>query len=50
MECMIYGLPFQTVAVVIVVPLVFAALLVWWGMTYTPSDKAADTTGKGRKS
>ena len=50
MECMVFGLPFMTVAVVTVVPLIFAAILVWWGITYRPSGDKEKRAGDGRKS
>lgn len=40
METTIFGLPVTTVAVFTGVPVLIAALLVWWGVSYRKTDDA----------
>lgn len=49
MEGMVFGLPFMTVAVATGVPVVLAALLVWWGIAYRPTENNDPRSGKGGK-
>jgi hypothetical protein len=40
MDAFLFGLPFQTVAVVLGVPGMIIAFLVWWGLSFQASDQA----------
>jgi hypothetical protein len=50
MECAVYGLPVFTVVAFIGVPLLIAAFLVWWGLTYKPSDEKKTPKNGGTRS
>lgn len=44
----LFGLPMTTVLIYTVVPAVLTVLLVWWGLTYKPSDENGKAD-EGRK-
>ncbi len=48
METTLFGLPLTTVLIFTAVPAVLIVLLVWWGLTYRPSDENGPAD-EGRK-
>jgi hypothetical protein len=49
MENLVFGMPMFTAMVFIGVPLLIAALLCWWGISYKASDKNETRNGGGNK-
>ena len=48
METALFGLPLATVLIYTGVPVILALFLVWWGLTYKPSDEGGQSDG-GKK-